>query len=530
MTGAVETGKVLTEKASARMLSEIGQPSLITSNSFVNELKKKDLKHPNCYFTFDQMVQDPSVSEPLTITKALETNALSAGFFEGTGSRLSKELADYGNFIIHNMKYMSWHEAVLNINSHIKNGMSLNEIVASSAKGGKYKGDIVLDHLGPRSPKSIKAIVWDEYGRRVKGFVQQPLKTSDITITQPYSKYLGSITYRQYLTNTDIGKYPYMPMEKLLHNVYDAEMSNPQGNSPLIAAFCPWQEKKIIGEYEIIGVTRNLGGIPVARVPDELLIRGADPLNHPEDYQALNDIQTDLENVHAGRQAFFILPSSLVEGSTSLFQYNIELLKGGGSDGKSDVSDIIKRKTTEIYNAFNAGHLNLGQNGNTSSYSLAEAGTSSHAIIVERDLMSTVNVINSIIPKLLDIRKFEYDKRDLPVFRWKTPDQLSLDEVGKFIQRVKSVQGMTPDMLKKVLDWGNLPMTGVEDIDFTDKGDSRSGESKGSSGTGNTQKGGKTSSTNMENKQMLHYRQEDLGDQLAILDENDNLVQIIEKE
>lgn len=516
-------------KASAKMLSEVGQPGLITHNSFVNELGKKDLAVPNIYYTFDQMVQHSAIKEPLTLTTALQTNAIVGGKFESSGSRLSQALADYANYVIHNMKYMGWHQAVQNINLHVKNGFSLNEITARRATKGAYKGDLVLDYLGPRSPKSVHAWVWDKYKRRVTHVVQNPLQEAEFKIKRTSSSYLGNY-YQSGMVNwkTDqFGKYPVISMDKLIHNVYDESMGNPQGSSALEAAYKPWQETQVIGEYEIIGVARNFGGVPVARVPDELLIRGNDPVKYPDDAQSLKEIQDDLESAHAGRQAFFLLPSSTDQSGK--YEWDIQLLGITGGTGQFDISEIVKRKATEIYNCFNAGHLILGQNGNTTSYSAAEHGTATHATIIERDLNATSRTIERMIAQLLDAQGFEYDRRDLPVFRPAAFDQLSLDELGKFIQRCMSVSGMTEEMMAKALAWGNMPTEGLDMIDFQAAATSRAGESQGTSGTGSGKQ--ENSNTNMENKQQapLNWTADDMGDQVGLLDERGNLVQIIEK-
>lgn len=516
------------EKASARMLSEVGQPGLITHNSFVRELAKKDLQVPNIYFTFDEMAQNASVSEPLTLTKAMQTNSVAAGLFEGTGSNLSKALAEYGNYNLHNMMHMSWQEAVANMNTHVKNGYSLGEMVAERAKSGKYKGDLVLKHIGPRSPKSVYAWVWDKYKRRVTHVVQKPLEEAEFKLNRSNSSYVGSYVQGGVNWRTEkFGKFPVISMDKMIHNIYDQELGNPQGRSPLIAAYQPWREASVIGEYEVIGVARNFGGVPVARVPDELLIRGNDPTNYPDDARALKEIQDDLESAHAGRQAFFLLPSSTVEGK---YEWDIELLGITGTTGQFNVSDIIKRKTTDIYNCFNAGHLILGQNGNTTSYSAAEHGTVTHGTIIERDLQATSATIERMLAKLLDAQGFVYDRRDLPKFRPAAFDQLSLDELGKFIQRCMSTSGMTKEMMEKALIWGNMPTEGLDMIDFQAAATTKAGKGMGTSGNGVANQN--NSSTNMENKQQTPERNwtaDDMGDQVGILDESGNLVQILEK-
>ena len=51
----------------------------------------------------------------------------------------------------------------------------------------------------------------------------------------------------------------------------------------------------------------------------------------------------------------------------------------------------------------------------------------------------------------------------------------------------------------------DLPSDGIEELDYTQKGQSRSGESMGSSGTGGSQSGGKASSLNVENKSLHNF-------------------------
>lgn len=484
----------------------VGQPQLKLSSSFVDEMKKEELKVPKIFDTFDQMEQDPCVYNPLFLTQTLVTLALAQGEFVSSGTRKSKVIAEYMNYCMHNMRSQTWLSAVENFNTDIKYGFSLGELTIRKAMTGQFKGSYIIDNIGPRSQRSVYAWLWDKEQRNVTHVVQKPLKTTDYLIQPKDTPYLGNITDLQAIhgySNSNT-QYPIIPNSSLLHFTYNSTNNNPQGKSPLIACFSPWKEKEIISQYQVIGITRDFGGIPIARVPSELMRRANDPdHNYPEDEAEYATYQDQLANMHAGKQSFFILSSDLAEGSTSIPEYDIKLLGIEGSGKQFDTSSIIKDKTTEIYNAFGAGYLILGQGDTTSSYNLSTTGRTVHSFLVEKAILSKVSVLeSSLVPSLLAANNIEWSYKDLPKFKYKDPDQLSLDEAGKFLQRAKSVGGLTKEAAEQVYKWCGLPTDGLDELDFSGEDESRAGESKGSSGTGNTQDGGGASTVNVENKQL----------------------------
>jgi len=285
---------------------------------------------------------------------------------------------------------------------------------------------------------------------------------------------------------------------------YNPCNSNPQGTPPAIAAFGPWQEKQIIQNYQVIGITRGLGGVPVVRVDDELLERANDPEGrYPEDTAALRGIERDAANTHAGKNAFFMLPSSLVDGSNSVYKYDIKLLGVDGSSGQFDISEIVKLKKTEIYGAFSMGQLLLGQDGNTSSYNMSTAANSVSGSLVHRDLTNYAAQIERMIKTILDADtslKGKYDYRDLPKLRWKEFDELSMDEFGKGVMRMASGDKLTPAIMKHMATKAGYPLEGIDDLDFTSHGTSEVGTSMGTSGNGSNAQ--INTDTNAQNKSL----------------------------
>jgi hypothetical protein len=485
---------------------EIGQLGLRLTRSFFDDLGEKELA-PDCVnYTFDEMCRDPCIKHPL---RAVQTNlnlSLAKAEFKPGKGRKGKQIADWANWLIHNMDGMTWLEAVRNFNSDVERGYSISEIVTVKETKGKYAGSWKIAKLGPRSQSSIYAWVWDEMERNVTHVVQRPL-TSTNYLNRPSSgtSYVGNIVGLSSIRQSALtSQYPIISLNRCLHFKYDGVDNIPTGRSPLKTAYLPWREKIVIGKYQVIGITKDLGGTPVAYVPSDLIRNANDPDNrYPLDKAEYELFQQQLANLHAGKQSYFILPSDISEDSNTMREYEIELMGITGGGKQYDISEVIKQKTTEIYNAFGAAHLLLGQNGNTSSYNLSSSSTTIHGLLAESDILDKVSVIeHHLIPLMLDVNKISYTQQDLPTLVYKEPIKLSLDDAGKFIQRAKSVGGLTQEALEYIYELAELPIEGISELDFTGEDTSKAGTSKGSSGTGSSQAGGANSATNVENKQL----------------------------
>jgi len=485
--------------------AEVGQPGFKLKDSWVDILKEEDLRPQNFFCTIEEMSEDACVAHPLEFTQDLVTLGLMKGKWESTGTRKSDIIAEFMQHNMNSMDGMTWLDAIENFNTSIKWGFSLSEIVLKKETKGKFKGNYVLSKLAPRPQTSLHSWLWDEYEREITHVVQKPLHTTQY-IREPLDfPYLGNITdiVRYSQSGLTLFDYPIIPKANLLHFTYNSSDSNPQGRSPLIACYRPWREKNVIQEYEIIGTTRDLGGIPLGRVPSDLIVNAHDPEGrYPEDEAQYNSYIDQLENIHAGNQASILLSSD--QNDSGVYEYDLKLLGIDGSGKQFDISKMIEQKDAEIYNAFGAGFLTLGQGGSTSSYNLSTSGRSVHAFKVERDLIRKSEVLKSQLCKaLLDANNLDYDHKDLPNYVYADPDQLSMDEAGKFIQRAKSVGGLTQEALEYIYRLAGIPYGEVDLLDFTSEDTSRAGESQGTSGTGSSQLGGVGSSVNVDNKQLV---------------------------
>lgn len=478
--------------------SEKGQPRIVTSAKLIQDSKKKELSPDNRLATFDAMLADADVFAAVNYTKLFSIKALYKGKVVGKkGNKVSEEAAKFLNYNLRNLDYGTWYQAVCDMTTAIQYGWSDLNVVVKRRNHGPYKNWKCLSKLAPRDQKSVYGWLWNDDFTEWKGLVQKPpLKKTGRIVPSRLSDGFSALNQGRYYESI----YPIIHSEQLIHVAYNSTLNNPQGDSPLMHCYDAWYEKKLIENFEFGGIAKDLNGVLIIKVPSELLERASDPDTYPEAAAELEEYQRDAAEAVQGK-ATHILITSDVDPTTKTPLYDIELKGVTGAGGKNYItSQVIDQKRKAIFNTFGAGFLLLGQDG-TGSYALSSTQTSVHGHLVERDIMMFVDAINNqLLPRLLAANDVYLNYDEMPEFVAGEPDEVSLDELGKFIQRVKSVNAMTPAMLEYLAEKGGIPTDGIEDIDFTDKGASRSGDGMKTPGSGTSTNvgGGDKATSNTE--------------------------------
>lgn len=478
--------------------SEQGQPHIVTSSNFINKIKKKELMLPARLNTFEAMVSDDAVYTGLHLTNIHTIKSLSKGVtIAPSGTNRSKVAADFIQYCFHNMTYGSWLQACRDMVTATKCGWSDLNIVTEVRQYGQYKGSRVLRKLSPRDQNSVYGWLWNDNLTEWEGFVQKPSLKQNPKLARS-TTFAGNLTTKGITTNS---KYIPIKANQLLHTAINSTMRNPEGDSPLMHCYDPFVEKQLIQSYEMTAISKDLVGLAMLRVPSELIqLANDDPDSEAaKEYAAL---QQNMADFHAGKSSFILLTSDH-DPASKIFDYDFKLVGiDGGSGGKAyQTSQVIDQKRKAIYNCFGAQAALLGQDGG-GSYALSSSLTSMHGSYVEDYRDQYVDVINTqLIPRLLAANNIYLDHKDMPVFVPADPDELSLDEAFKAIQRGVSVGGMTNEALKDIYRRAGLPQDGVADLDLTQDTESRAGDGMKTAGEGTSTsvKGGDKSSANTEN-------------------------------
>ena len=494
----------------------IGQPlKYLTANAYVNSCRKEELKAPALWTLADTMMEDSAIRQCVDMNAHPVIEAIANGKFVGKKSKKSTKVANALNYAIRNMDSGTWREFAENLVTDQLYGFSLLNIVSKVISEGDYKGLAGFSKLSPRSPHNLKGWIYDKNKVEVIGSILKPMSIQG-------DGYLGMITSTSISSYTYYEqKYPIMWKKQMVLSSFNKTFNNPEGNPSILAAYAPWKEKLLVQQYEIVGVSKDFGGVAVLRVDPELLWRANQPDTvYEEDRLQLQSLQENAAKMHSGQSTMLLLSSELIEGSTSQYKNDFKLqgIDGNGKQYKS--SEIIVQKNKDIYNAFGCGFLILGQDG-VGSYALSSTSESVHDRYIERAIQAKKDVIEDQVMKVfIEMNKqnpmFKLSWDEMPEFLPAEYKKLDLDTYSKIIQRTKSVQGLPEEHHKQLSVKAGLVDEWKDKLDYKDKGDSRSGEGNGTSGTGNTQAGGISSTTNANNKSF--YLVDEYKDQFVITD------------
>lgn len=228
-----------------------------------------------------------------------------------------------------------------------------------------------------------------------------------------------------------------IPIEKMLLFRTTEERNNPEGRSVLRNAYRPWFFKKRIEEVEAIGLERDLAGLPIAYIPSNYLMQGADKLDRQvaEEYKRL--IRSIKRDTHEG----LVLPST--RDSSGNLMFEIKLLSTGGSR-QFDTSKVIERYNKAIATSVLADFIFLGQ-GSTGSFALSSNKTEIFATAVGAYTKGIAEVFNRhLLPRLWKLNGMDHEV--MPTLVPGDLEKPDLTALGEFVSKLTaSGATMFPD-------------------------------------------------------------------------------------
>ena len=225
----------------------------------------------------------------------------------------------------------------------------------------------------------------------------------------------------------------YIPMEKCIHFKASNNRGNPEGRSMLRNAYRPWYFKKNLEEIEGIGMEKDLTGLPILRLPYEIMQAASDP-NAPEEARmAYNNWITIAKGIKRNSQAAIILPSAYDENGNKL--YDIDTISTGSTRKQFDTDLIIKRYARDIAMTLMADFIMLGNNSQ-GSYALSDSKVSmfrQSLTFLLKVISETIN--EQAIVKIVKLNNFK-GITDYPKIAHSNIDEKSLQETANFIQQL----------------------------------------------------------------------------------------------
>lgn len=468
-------------------LGEIGYQGLNIFDGISKDELKKELTWPASIKTFKQMSYHSAITAPLTLFENMIGKASfrfipppNATEEELRRTRIMQEMLDdmegtFPEFIKESLSMLVY-------------GFSIHEKVyrrRNSASGSKYNDNVIAwKKLPLRSQDTIEKFEFSKTGNEIIGVKQNLNMVAD--------------DYGRFSNRND--KEVIIPRAKYLHFIAGRHRGDPYGKSMLRDAYLAWRYLTAIEEIEAMGVSRDLNGLPMMKIPAQYMAPDASP-EQKVVYEYMKGV---IRNIQNNQQSGLILPSA-VDPETRQALFDFELIS---TDGRKnyDTSEIKTYYKNLIFTSMFADILITGQ-GNTGSFALAQTKNTLAASTAEAILAGIVEEINrDLVRQTYELN--EWDPARAARLDYEGLQETDVETISKAWQRLSSV-GLVPKTINTVnavldvLGVDRLPeSTTREELEelLTDN-TSRSGDGMATAGDGTSTDGSNIDSNdnNLEN-------------------------------
>lgn len=437
---ALSPTKTAAQEKSLLLSPEIGTIGLNSIKAFTNFMQPYETRFPENLRTYKEMGEDPDVATALDATFIFVDRA----FFDfkikyNINSPKSRKAAKFIEYMLRNMN-SPLRQYVRSLLTYKQYGFAFAEKVFELDEDPKspYYGYYRLTKLAFRPQDTIdtaEPFTYSADGRTI------------LAVNQNITNVMVAAG-----TNTALLGRKQIPMEKVFFVGSNITENNPLGVSPLLAVYRSWREKSLIQEYEVVGVSKDLGGMPVLMVPSDILNRAS--LNpEGDEAQSLRVLQANIANLHAGEQSYMVLPSDVYEG-TVMRQYDLVFQGVEGSGKQFDTQALIKQRKLDIFNRFGAGVLIMGD-GDAGSFALSDNKQTLLSHFIERDVDLIVEAINTqVIPQALRLNGIYLSEEDMPYFVSGDIGDPDIEVNAKAIQQIVAAGAvpLTPEVVNEFLE------------------------------------------------------------------------------
>jgi hypothetical protein len=210
-----------------------------------------------------------------------------------------------------------------------------------------------------------------------------------------------------------------IPIEKLLLYQTKPGMGTPESKSILRTAYRSWWAKKRAEEIMLVGLERNLAGLPVLRIPAASIIAG-DSLYTRATLMA--------QRLRQDEQMGVVWPSDRWEDGSEM--YGIDTLKTPGSPG-IDPIEVVRMYSADIAASVLADFISLGRDA-TGSRALADPKQELFQQALSAWADSIEECLNRFaVPRLFALNDFKVDR--LPTLKHGPIEKVDLAELGQFV-------------------------------------------------------------------------------------------------
>ena len=317
--------------------------------------------------------------------------------------------ADWLYDVMHRMHRQTWLSHAEDMMSAIEFGWSLGEVVLEKRQDGR----LWIRNIDPRGQETLARWEFDPDRRdEVSNFVQRDPNTNSLIS---------------------------IPMGKCVHVTFRGRKGNPEGHSILMSLHWPYKMLRDLEVFEGIGIERDVGGMPVAIIPAEVLVDDA----------SLNDLEAALKGMRRDENEYLIPPAG------------VDIKPYGAGQKMYNIDAVIERKKKEILMRMFAQFLMLGMES-VGTQALVQGSQDFFALglgSVQECILEAWNL--QLVPYLFAFNRFE-GMTDYPRITWAQPGQMDIKAVVDSLSTAAQAKIFTPtdvdeDKLREILEWPDLP-------------------------------------------------------------------------
>lgn len=259
----------------------------------------------------------------------------------------------------------------------------------------------------------------------------------------------------------------YIPIEKALHFRTETHKNNPEGRSILRNSYRSWHFLKRIQQIELVGIERDLAGLPIMQIPAELLSTNATSAQK----SVVDDFRDMIQKIRKDEYEGVVIPSEMdIDGNPTGFK--LSLLSSGGRR-PMDVDAIVRRYESRVALSVLSEFLLVGMDTH-GSFSLSSNKTALFAQSLGTYLQSIEAVFNEqAIARLMRLNGWT-DSENYPKLVFSDIEKPDVQEIAGALTGLVTAGIITPDdeLEKWVRDFSGLPASDsgterVEDLDAT---------------------------------------------------------------
>lgn len=374
---------------------------------------RQDLSINNAFNTYREMKLDGVVSGSVSFIKAILSKGNVKIAYHPKSTEKEKKVIDALNVSLDNMEDYDKKRLISNWLQMLDYGCSLNELVYE-----RRNGVFVFKTISPIHLTTVNK--FEMQGGSLKRLKLEQAENDGLVV--------------------NVGKQPNtISGDKVLFFRLEPDADFPLGKSLFYGAYTAWKAKKIMQEYEAIGVAKNLSGVLDVKVPSEYINKYfSDPTSDEAVYVA--NLLQQAENLHAGKGSYILSSSDTSPNGIHLFE--VTTVGGNGGNAQNyNVGQAIARYNNEIQLSLQSTVLSMGVEG-AGSLALSSDMVNLLTLFIENIQQTISHEFRKAVKLAFKLNGIETD--NIPTLEWEKVQPLSWDDFTKGWQRLLQAGGVTP--------------------------------------------------------------------------------------